>query len=48
MMAAVSANALIISVVQVVLVLLIGRIGYHVLFPQNLPAFIVALLIGAA
>ena len=47
MMAAVSANALIISVVQVVLVLLIGRFGYSVPFPHNVPAFIVALLIGA-
>ena len=48
MMAAVSANALIISVVQVVLVLLIGRFGYSVPFPHNAPAFIIALLIGAA
>jgi ABC-2 type transport system permease protein len=48
MMGAVSANALIISVVQVVLVLLIGRIGYHVPFPHNVPAFIVALVVGAA
>jgi len=48
MMTAVSASALIISAVQVVLVLLIGRIGYHVPFPHNLAAFIVALLVGAA
>jgi ABC-2 type transport system permease protein len=48
MMAAISANALIISVVQVVLVLLIGRFGYNVPFPHNLPAFIVALVVGAA
>ena len=48
MMAAVSANALIISVVQVVLVLLIGRFGYNVPFPHNLAAFVVALLVGAA
>jgi ABC-2 type transport system permease protein len=48
MMAAVSANALIISAVQVVLVLLIGRFGYDVPFPHNLAAFIVALLVGAA
>ena len=48
MMTAVSANALIISVVQVVLVLLIGRFGYSVPFPHNLAAFIVALLVGAA
>ena len=48
MMAAVSVNALIISVVQVVLVLLIGRFGYNVPFPHNLPALIVVLIVGAA
>jgi len=48
MMAAVSANALIISLVQVVLVLLIGRFGYSVPFPHNLPALIVVLVVGAA
>jgi ABC-2 type transport system permease protein len=48
MMGAVSANALIISVLQVILVLLIGRFGYDVPFPHNLAAFVVALLVGAA
>ena len=48
MMAAVSANALIISAVQVVLVLLIGRFGYNVPFPQDLPALVVVLVVGAA
>jgi ABC-2 type transport system permease protein len=48
MMAAISANALIISAVQVVLVLLIGRFGYSVPFPHNLPALVVVLLVGAA
>jgi len=48
MMAAVSANALIISVVQVVLVLLIGRFGYGVPFPHNLLALVVVLVVGAA
>jgi ABC-2 type transport system permease protein len=48
MMAAVSANALIISVVQVVLVLLIGRLGYNVPFPHNPAAFVVVLLVGGA
>ena len=47
MMAAVSVNALIISAVQVVLVLLIGRFGYDVPFPHNLPALVVVLVIGA-
>jgi len=48
MMAAVAANALIISAVQVILVLLIGRVGYSVPFPHNIAAFIVALVVGAA
>ena len=48
MMTAVSVNALITSTVQVVLVLLIGRLGYGVPFPHDLPAFIVTLLVGAA
>ena len=48
MMAAISASALIISLVQVVLVLLIGKIGYSVSFPHNLPALVVVLVIGAA
>jgi ABC-2 type transport system permease protein len=48
MMAAVSANALIISAVQVVLVLSIGRIAYKVPLPHNLPAFVVVLVVGAA
>ena len=43
MMAAVSANALIISAVQVILVLLIGRFGYSVPFPHDLPALVVVL-----
>ncbi len=43
MMAAVSASALIISLVQVILVLLIGRFGYNVPFPHNLPALVVVL-----
>lgn len=47
MLAAVSASALIISAAQVVLVLLIGRIGYHVPFPHDMAAFVVALAVGA-
>jgi ABC-2 type transport system permease protein len=47
MLAAVAANALIISGAQVVLVLLIGRIGYNVPFPHNLGAFVIALVVGA-
>lgn len=48
MMAAISANAILISLVQVVLVLLIGRFGYSVPFPHDLPALVVVLLVGAA
>jgi len=48
MLAAISASALIISTVQVVLVLLIGRYGYSVPFPHNPAAFIVVLIIGGA
>jgi ABC-2 type transport system permease protein len=48
MMAAIAANAIIISAVQVVLVLLIGRFGYNVAFPHNPAAFVVALIVGAA
>jgi len=48
MMAAISANALIISAVQVVLVLLIGRFGYNVPFPHNLLALVIVLVVGAA
>src|ERR1039458_3012531 len=48
MMAAIAANAIIISAVQVVLVLLIGRFGYDVAFPHNPGPFAVALVVGAA
>jgi ABC-2 type transport system permease protein len=47
MLAAVSASALIISVAQVTLVLLIGRLGYNVPFPHNIAAFVIALVVGA-
>lgn len=48
MMAAVAANAVVISAVQVVLVLLIGRLGYGVAFPHDPAAFVLALVVGAA
>jgi ABC-2 type transport system permease protein len=48
LMAAISANAILISLVQVILVLLIGRFGYSVPFPHNIPALIVVLMVGAA
>jgi ABC-2 type transport system permease protein len=45
---AIFVNAAIISALQVILVLLIGKFGYHVMMPHNVPAFIVALVVGAA
>jgi ABC-2 type transport system permease protein len=48
MMAAIAANAIIISAVQVLLVLLIGRFGYDVAFPHNPGAFVLVLVVGAA
>ena len=47
MLAAVSASALIISAAQVILVLLIGRLGYNVPFPHNIAAFVVTVVVGA-
>jgi ABC-2 type transport system permease protein len=46
MLAAVFVNALIISVLQVVLLLVIGKFGYHVGFPHNFVALVVALVVG--
>ncbi len=48
MLAAVIGNALVISLVQIVLLLVIGRFGYHVQPPHNLAALALALLVGAA
>ncbi|MBV9661472.1 MAG: ABC transporter permease, partial [Acidimicrobiales bacterium] len=47
MISAVCANAVIISFVQVVVLLLIGRLGYGVHLPRNYAALIIALLVGA-
>lgn len=47
MLAASSGSALIISAIQVVLVLLIGRFAYSVPWPHNLAAFVIALVVGA-
>jgi ABC-2 type transport system permease protein len=47
MLGAVVVNALIISLVQVVVLLLIGKFGYHVALPHNVGALVVALVIGA-
>jgi ABC-2 type transport system permease protein len=47
MLAAIFGNALIISFIQVVLLLAIGKFGYHVVLPQNFAALAVVLLVGA-
>jgi ABC-2 type transport system permease protein len=46
MLGGVIGSALIVTLVQVVALLLIGRIGYDVAFPHNLLAFVVTLAIG--
>lgn len=45
---AIFVNAVIISLVQVVLLLLIGKVGYHVVLPHDIAPFLVALVVGAA
>jgi ABC-2 type transport system permease protein len=47
MLSAIFVNALIISVLQVVILLLIGRFGYHVGLPHNFLAVVVALVVGS-
>jgi ABC-2 type transport system permease protein len=47
MLVSICANAVIVSFVQVVVLLLIGRFAYHVQFPHNLAALVVALVVGA-
>ena len=46
MLSAVLVNALIISLIQVVVLVLIGKFGYHVVLPHNIAAFVVALVVG--
>ncbi|HUC35788.1 MAG TPA: ABC transporter permease [Acidimicrobiales bacterium] len=48
LLSAVVVNSTIVSAVQVVLVLVIGRFGYHVAFPHDPAAFVVTLLVGVA
>ena len=47
MVAAIFGNALIISFIEVVILLAIGRFGYHVVLPHNMLALVVALMVGA-
>jgi len=46
LVAAIFVSTAIVSVVQVVLMLVIGRVGYGVAFPQAWAAFVVVLLVG--
>jgi ABC-2 type transport system permease protein len=46
MLSAICANAIVISFLQVVVLLLIGRLGYHVHMPHNAAALAVALAVG--
>ncbi len=46
MLAAIFVNSLIISLLQVVILFLIGRFGYHVALPHNLLPLVVALVVG--
>jgi ABC-2 type transport system permease protein len=48
LLAAVFASTLVICVIQVVVLLAIGKIGYHVALPSAWGAFVVALVVGAA
>lgn len=45
---AVLASAVIISVLEVILLLIIGKVGYSVSLPHNVGAFVIALVVGAA
>jgi len=47
MLGAVFVNALIVACIQVVVLLVIGRFGYHVVLPHNIGALVVALAVGA-
>jgi ABC-2 type transport system permease protein len=47
MLAAICINAVIVCAVQVTVLLLIGTFAYHVHFPHNVAALVVALVVGA-
>jgi len=47
MLSAIFVNAVIISLIQVVVLFLIGRIGYQVALPTHVAALLVALVVGA-
>jgi ABC-2 type transport system permease protein len=46
LLGAIFLSTMIVALVQVVILLLIGRFAYAVHFPQSMPAFLIALLVG--
>jgi ABC-2 type transport system permease protein len=46
LLAGIAGSTFLICLVQVILLLLIGKVGYHVVLPHNAAALIVALLVG--
>jgi ABC-2 type transport system permease protein len=46
MLGGIVGNAMVVTIVQVVALLLIGRYGYHVAFPPHLGAFVVVIVVG--
>jgi ABC-2 type transport system permease protein len=46
LLGAIFLSTMIVALVQVVILLLIGRFGYSVHFPQSVPAFLIALVVG--
>lgn len=46
LLAAIFINSMIIAVIQIVLMLLVGRFGYNVHGPQDIPAFVLVVVVG--
>jgi ABC-2 type transport system permease protein len=46
MLGGIVGNAMLVTIVQVVALLVIGRFGYHVAFPQHLAAFVFVVIVG--
>ncbi len=46
LLAAIFINSMIIALIQVVLMLLVGRFGYNVHGPQDIPAFVLVVVVG--
>ena len=46
LLAAIFINSMIIAVIQIVLILLVGRFGYNVHGPRDVPAFVLVVVVG--